>query len=92
MVKPSIAVVGCGYWGKNLIRNFSQLGGLYAVCDENQLLAKSFAEQHSVTNMPWAELLEDTTCQGVVLALPAELHAEFAIQALEKNKHVYLLH
>ena len=30
---PRIAVVGCGYWGKNLVRNFSQLGALAAVCE-----------------------------------------------------------
>jgi predicted dehydrogenase len=30
---PQVAVVGCGYWGKNLVRNFAQLGSLHMVCD-----------------------------------------------------------
>lgn len=30
---PGVAVIGCGYWGRNLARNFSELGGLAAVCD-----------------------------------------------------------
>ena len=30
---PAVGVVGCGYWGKNLIRNFSELGALRVVCD-----------------------------------------------------------
>ena len=34
-MKKNIAVVGCGHWGKNLVRNFADLGSLAAVCDPN---------------------------------------------------------
>ena len=34
-MKKNIAVVGCGHWGKNLVRNFAELGALTAVCDPN---------------------------------------------------------
>ena len=34
--KPHLAVVGMGYWGKNLVRNFAELGALLAVCDSNE--------------------------------------------------------
>jgi len=30
---PGVAVAGCGYWGKNLVHNFAQLGALRTVCD-----------------------------------------------------------
>ena len=33
---PRVAVVGCGYWGKNLVRNFYELGNLEAVCDVDE--------------------------------------------------------
>ncbi len=33
MSDRNIAVVGCGYWGKNLVRNFSELGALHTICD-----------------------------------------------------------
>jgi hypothetical protein len=39
---PGIAVVGCGYWGKNLVRNFHQLRALRAVC-ETHAEARDFA-------------------------------------------------
>ena len=32
-VEPRVAVVGCGYWGRNLVRNFDALGALAAICD-----------------------------------------------------------
>ena len=42
-MKKNIAVVGCGHWGKNLVRNFAELGVLGAVCDPNKELAESYA-------------------------------------------------
>ena len=35
-----VVLVGCGYWGKNLVRNFFELGGLYAVCDEKKVVGE----------------------------------------------------
>ncbi len=42
MTKKNIAVVGTGYWGKNLVRNFFNLGALHTVCDVNPDTLKSF--------------------------------------------------
>lgn len=40
-VDKCVAAIGCGYWGKNLVRNFAQLGALRVVCDaENATLEK----------------------------------------------------
>ena len=44
-MKKNIAVVGCGHWGKNLVRNFAELGALVAVCDPNDELAKMYAKE-----------------------------------------------
>jgi len=44
---PNVAVVGTGYWGQNLMRNFAELGALRTVCDANSLAeAKADAQGH----------------------------------------------
>ena len=86
----NIAVVGCGHWGKNLVRNFSELGALTAVCDPNAELAKHYADQYNVNNFSFAEIIKDKSIEGVVLAVPAPLHASLAIEAMNAGKHVYV--
>ena len=70
-MKNNIAVFGCGHWGKNLVRNFAELGALAAVCDPNDQLAKSYAEQYSVDNLSFEAILANSAIEGVVLAVPA---------------------
>ena len=41
-----IAVVGSGYWGKNLVRNFEKLGALKLICDKNVTVLEHFKEQY----------------------------------------------
>ena len=43
---PRVAVVGSGYWGKNLVRNFAQLQSLAAVCDRDKNTLHAFREQY----------------------------------------------
>lgn len=85
----SIAVIGCGYWGKNLIRNFYELGVLSAVSDSDKLLAKEFSEKYKVPSLTFEEVL-NSSVRGVVIAAPAKYHAKLTIDALEANKHVYV--
>ena len=89
-MKKNIAVVGCGHWGKNLVRNFAELGALAAVCDPNAKLAQSYAEQYNVGNFSFATILANPFIEGVVLAVPASLHASMAIEAMNARKHVYV--
>lgn len=89
-MKKNIAVVGCGHWGKNLVRNFSEIGVLVAVCDPNDQLAQSFAKQYSVDNLTFAAIIKDSRVDGVVLAVPAALHASMAIEVMNAHKHVYV--
>lgn len=84
-----VAVVGCGYWGKNLVRNFHQLGVLDMVCD-----ATSAGRLTAATLAPNAKIVSDindilqSDVTGVVLATPAEHHYRHARQALEADKDV----
>ncbi len=89
MIK-NIAVIGCGHWGKNLIRNFNEIGALSAICDPNLKLAQKYSKQYKVKNLSFEEILSDETIEGVVLAVPAPLHASMAIMATKFKKHIYV--
>ena len=89
-MKKNITVVGCGYWGKNLVRNFSELGALYSICDPNTEIANKYAGQYNVKNSSFIEIINDLNIKGVVLAVPAHLHASMAIEAMNKGKHVFV--
>ena len=58
-MKKNIAVVGCGYWGKNLVRNFFELGVLVAVCDPDDKLANFYANEYKVNNLSFNDILND---------------------------------
>ena len=45
-----VAVVGCGYWGKNLVRNFHQLGSLQTICDVDSDRVREMAEHYGVSH------------------------------------------
>jgi len=89
-MKKNIAVVGCGHWGKNLARNFFELGALYSVCDPDIEIAQKYADQYSAKNESFSEVINNKNIKGVVLAVPAPLHASMAIEALNCGKHVYV--
>jgi len=88
----SIAVIGSGYWGKNLVRNFHELGVLKRICDKNESILEQFKEQY--TDVETCLNLEDVfrreDIKAVVVATPAESHFEFAHKALSSGKHVFV--
>ena len=89
---PQIALVGCGYWGKNLCRNFHSLGALAAVVDatENgQATARSLAS-NAIISDNFDDILGDDQIQGIALATQAETHAGLAIQAMHAGKDVFV--
>lgn len=90
MEKPKVAAIGCGHWGKNIIRNLSQLGALSAVSDLSSTVAAEFSARYEVPARPFRELLEDDEIGAVAIATPASLHAEHARRALEAGKHVFV--
>lgn len=85
---PSIAVIGCGYWGSNHARTLSELGALSAVSDLNPESAQKASDKFGVPCLSIPEILADDAIHGVVFALPPHLHAENAIAALDAGKHV----
>jgi UDP-2-acetamido-3-amino-2,3-dideoxy-glucuronate N-acetyltransferase len=89
---PDIALVGCGYWGKNLCRNFNSLGVLASVVDgteKGQATARSIAPEARITDY-FDGILGDDQIQGIALATPAETHAELAVQAMRAGKDVFV--
>lgn len=90
-IKRSVAVIGCGYWGKNLVRNFAQLGALRMVCDVSETGRKLAAKIATHT-----EIVQDVNkvlgapVEGVVIAAPAETHYDLTRQALLAGKDVFV--
>jgi len=90
--QTAIAVIGSGYWGKNLVRNFYQLGVLKNICDGDQPIREEMAKTYpdvAVTD-DYNTLLKDNAIKGVVIAAPAALHYEIAEKALNAGKHVFV--
>jgi UDP-2-acetamido-3-amino-2,3-dideoxy-glucuronate N-acetyltransferase len=85
-----IAVIGCGYWGKNLVRNFAELGALAAICDTDAAVAARLSEQYGIPSVPLDALWRDPAVHGVAIAAPATQHAALAGQALDAGKHVFV--
>lgn len=87
---PGVAVVGAGYWGKNLVRNFHNLGALRAICDPAKACLDSFAA--ACPNVPCTAdldaVLQNPQVTGVAVATPAETHAGIIRKALAAGKHV----
>ena len=81
---PSLVVIGCGHWGKHLIRNFHQLNALKLICDKNEDLLHQFAEHYPgvETCLALNDALSHEEIQGVVIATPAETHYLIAREAL----------
>lgn len=86
-----LAVVGCGYWGKNLVRNFYELGYLSAICDDNAANAQHIAQQSgNVPILTQDQILESKDIDAVVIASPAVTHADLAARFLKAGKHVFV--
>lgn len=89
-IRPSIAVIGSGYWGKNLVRNFAELGALAVICDTNQETRDALAAQYPGCRAvgDFAEVLKDERISAVSIATPAETHGVLVRQALLAGKDV----
>jgi len=85
-----LVVAGCGHWGKNLVRNFSELGALAGVIDADVGLATAMADRFNVGAREWEAVLADATVDAIALATPAPRHFEMAMAALEAGKHVFV--
>ena len=88
-----IAVVGCGHWGKNLVRNFFELGVLTAVCDSNYSSLEMVKNNYPgvTTTNNYDDLFKpELKIDGLVIATPSSTHYELAKQALMAGKNLYV--
>lgn len=88
----SIACIGAGHWGKNLVRNFDALGSLGWICEADPAIRAGMADTY-----PHVELLQDPedvfgnpAIPAVAIATPAETHATLVHRALEAGKDVFV--
>jgi UDP-2-acetamido-3-amino-2,3-dideoxy-glucuronate N-acetyltransferase len=91
-MNKNIAVVGHGYWGKNLARNFAELGSLHSICEievgKHDSLKSSYPDIHVETE--YERILSNDEIQGVVIAAPAVLHYSLTKKALHAGKDVFV--
>jgi predicted dehydrogenase len=90
----SVGVVGLGYWGPNLARNFDRLGEteLRWICDASEDALARMAPQFPAarTTTDFDDLLNDDTLDAIVVATPVPLHVDLAVRALEAGKHCFV--
>lgn len=87
-----IGLIGAGYWGKNLVRVFNQLGVLKTICDlDKKVLTKRKREHPNLkitTN--FEEILKDKEIKGIVISTPAVTHYKLTKLALNAGKDVFV--
>lgn len=94
MTAITIGVIGYGYWGPNIVRNFFSLDNckVKSVADERPerllMLAKNFPSISGINNAD--AIINDNTIDAVVIATPVFTHFELAKKALENGKHVLI--
>ncbi len=88
--KTRVAVVGVGYWGKNLVRNFHDLGALAALCDTEESIETHYRDQYTAVKFyrDFRAILAEPSVTAVAVATPAVTHYTMAKAALEAGKDV----
>lgn len=92
MSEQKIAVLGCGLWGRNIVRNFYNLNALGMVCDlDDENLAKVKEQYPNVkTTKDFHDILNSKEITGVVVVTPSHTHFKFVKAMLEAGKNVYV--
>ena len=89
-----VGVIGAGYWGPNLIRNFAESAAcrLVGVCDLNAANRQAVSKQYpgTVATAECGELLSNPDVNAMVIATPAKTHFDLALRCLESGKHVFV--
>ncbi len=89
-----VGVIGCGYWGPNLIRNFAQLSHSEVVAcvdlSEERLAHMKRLFPHVSTSNDFGMLLKDKDIDAIVVATPPRSHFQLTMLALEAGKHVFV--
>jgi UDP-2-acetamido-3-amino-2,3-dideoxy-glucuronate N-acetyltransferase len=88
----NLGLIGGGYWGKNLIREFNKTGTLHTICDINTVALEGYTTEYPGINTTtnWDDVLQNEDITAVCIALPAEMHFSFAKKSLLAGKDVYV--
>lgn len=91
-VARDLALIGAGYWGKNLARNFHAIGALHTVCDRSLETLASYGPDFAgvVKSADFEAVLADPAISKVAIAAPAVLHYKLAKAAIEAGKDVFV--
>jgi len=89
---PAVAVIGTGYWGKNLVRNFYELGALRAICDKDAASLARFDDNYPDVSkhLHTSHILQDPGIKAVAIVTPAATHYAVAREALLAGKDVFV--
>jgi UDP-2-acetamido-3-amino-2,3-dideoxy-glucuronate N-acetyltransferase len=85
-----LALIGAGYWGKNLARNFLRLGVLHTLCDATPATLSAYGADYTGVRRQAAPDFSDPAITKVAIAAPAALHYDLAKQALVAGKDVFV--
>lgn len=87
-----LALVGAGYWGKNLARNFHALGALHTLCDRSAEILAGYGSDYAAVKKTGSfdDVLADAAVTKVAIAAPAAFHHRLAKAALLAGKDVYV--
>ena len=92
--KITLGMVGLGYWGPNLLRNFDQLPDCCVkVCcdlDASRLARAKQQYPYLIVTDDYNVLLDDPGLDAIVIATPAPTHYTFALKALRSSKHLFI--
>ncbi len=92
MVQQRIAVIGCGMWGRNIVRNFYSLNVLDTVCDIDDENLKKVREQYLgvKTTKDFNEVINNKEITAVAVVTPSHTHFKLVKAMLEAGKNVYV--
>ena len=92
MKKQQVAVIGCGLWGRNIVRNFYNLEALHTVCDLDPENRKKVEEQYPGvhTTSDFNEILNNDDITAVAVVTPSHTHFKLVKQVLDSGRHVYV--
>jgi UDP-2-acetamido-3-amino-2,3-dideoxy-glucuronate N-acetyltransferase len=92
MLKKTLALIGAGYWGKNLARNFRALGSLHTICDTSKTILDAFGNDYDGVQRETSveTVFHNNEITKVAIAAPAVLHYQLVKAALTAGKDVYV--
>ena len=92
MQEKNIAVIGCGLWGRNIVRNFYNLGALHSVCDMDDENIKMVHQEYPgvKTTKDFQDLIDNPEIKAIAVITPSHTHYKIVKTILEAGKHVYV--